>query len=205
MCAGYAMKRRWLTLATVLAAAASASLPAQTLPSAFKACMQITADAQRLACFDRESATLAASAAAVAHAAAGTPAATAGGTAAAVVPGTAVGGAAVGGAAAAGSAIAVPLTPEQKLGLSPERVRQIEGKQGVPQVESAKARVTQVSTNASGRGVYMLDNGQTWRQTENKSSFTLQTGDVATITTGVFGSFWLSTGTRNQTRVERVR
>jgi outer membrane autotransporter protein len=101
------------------------------------------------------------------------------------------------------------LTPEDKLGLSAEGIRKLEGERGIKSadVKPAKeltAHIANVSHNAAGRAVVTLDNGQVWRQSETRSSFEARAGDTAKITPGAMGSFWLSTSTHNSTRVERL-
>jgi hypothetical protein len=158
---------KWSGAGAVWAAAAAAA--AQPVPPALEACTHISAEGERLACFDREMSALSK----VATAGAG----------------------------------ATPLTPEQKLGLSPEGVRKLETRQGMPADKSRQeltARLTSVARNPAGREVFTLDNGQVWRQAESRARFEAHAGEAVKITPGALGSFWLSTGTHNWTRVERV-
>lgn len=189
-------------------AAGAALAAAQSPPAALQACTRISQDSERLACFDREVAALSG------HAAAGAPVAStpgkapAGGAAAnpaAVAPAPTPAADAHTGGAGAGTA-AAPLTPEQKLGLSGEGVRTLEARQGIKteKVKGLTAHITSVSRNASGRLVLTLDNGQVWRQAESRSTFEAGPGDVATISPGVLGSFFLATNSHNWTRVERI-
>jgi hypothetical protein len=195
-------------LAAVAALFASAGLTAQPLPAPLQSCAAITQDSERLACFDRETAAArrAASAApAPATAGAGASAQPAQNSAGAAVA-TAKPAAAAADAAPAPTGAAPPLSPEQKLGLSPEGLRKLEAKQGVkpPEVKGLTAHISSVSRGASGRMVFALDNGQTWRQAETRSSFEAAPGDIATISSGALGSFFLATGKHNWIRVERI-
>jgi hypothetical protein len=106
----------------------------------------------------------------------------------------------------AGSAAVATLSPEQKLGLSLEGIRKLEAKEGIKSTElkSLTTHIVNVSHNAAGRLVFRLDNGQVWRQAETRSSFEAESGEVATISAGALGSFWLSTSKHNWTRVERI-
>lgn len=186
-------------VAAAALAAGAALAAAQSPPAALQACTRISQDSERLACFDREVAALSGHAAAKAPAggAAANPAAAAAATTAAADAHT--------GGAGAGTA-AAPLTPEQKLGLSGEGVRTLEAKQGIKtaKVKGLTAHITSVSRNASGRLVLTLDNGQVWRQAESRSTFEAGPGDVATISPGALGSFFLATNSHNWTRVERI-
>jgi hypothetical protein len=177
--------------AAAMATGATLAL-AQPLPPALQACARLTQDSERLACFDRE---VAAGRAPVGGAAVKSAAA-----APATPPADAHTGATGAGTAAA------PLTPEQKLGLSGEGVRKLEAKQGTKPAEVRRltAHITSVSRNASGRMVLTLDNGQVWRQAESRSTFEAAPGDVAIISPGALGSFFLATGSHNWTRVERI-
>jgi hypothetical protein len=95
------------------------------------------------------------------------------------------------------------------MGLSTEGVHQLEAKKGINSAEAKSpqeltAHLANVSRNSAGREVFTLDNGQVWRQSETRTSFEAHAGEAVKITPGALGSFWLSTDTHNQTRVERV-
>jgi hypothetical protein len=159
------------------------SLGAESLlPTTLEACMSIVPDKERLQCFDRETAALShMSAATKSHT--NTQPQSHTGTAAAV------------------------LTPEQKLGLSEDKVRRLEQDRGVnpPKVKELQAHVAQLSGNALSRYEFVLDNGQVWHQSETRSSFSVHPGDLVTVSQGKLGSYWISTGRHNSTRVERVK
>jgi hypothetical protein len=102
--------------------------------------------------------------------------------------------------------VAARLSPQQKMGLSPARVEELESKAGAPpKVTELQAHIAKVSEDALGRGVFTLDNGQVWQQSEAALNFPVRSGDAVTITSGVLGSFWLSTGPRSAVRVKRLR
>jgi len=191
----------FLGLTCTAVVAQSPSSPTSALPATLEACTKIVSNNERLQCFDRESAALA-------HAtapgmAAGPTTATAPGSAAA--PATA---AAPGGAATPANP-AVALTPEQRLGLSGDRIRRLEdtnaGKPATPELKNLQAHITEVSANSVGHYVFVLDNGQVWHQIETRSSFSAMPGVLVTLSRGALGSFWISTGPHNSTRVERVK
>src|SRR5262249_13375933 len=151
----------------------------------------------RLACFDREIAALSRG----------------GGSAGVTSKGAAAKGAARTGASAASAAAPVAtapsLTPEQKMGLSPEGIRKLEVEKGISPAEAKPpqelvAHLASVSRNSAGRAMFTLDNGQVWRQSETQGSFEAHAGEAVKITRRAMGSFWLSTDTHNWTRVERV-
>jgi hypothetical protein len=185
-------------VAAAALAAGAALAAAQSPPAALQACTRISQDSERLACFDREVAALSG------HAATKAPVGSAAANPAAAAAATTPADAHTGGAGA-GTA-AAPLTPEQKLGLSGEGVRTLEARQGIKteKVKGLTAHITSVSRNASGRLVLTLDNGQVWRQAESRSTFEAGPGDVATISPGALGSFFLATNSHNWTRVERI-
>jgi hypothetical protein len=207
-----------LFLEPVWAAAPAAS--GVDAASGIEACTHISDNQERLACFDREAAlqkekqqsnapaTEAAQPAMPASA--GQPAVTApraqppvAGTVA-QPPAGALAGQPTG--TAAGSQPAQTLTPEQAMGLTPGRILKLE--EGATRGRSLKelnAKIQGVSTNASGRAVFTLDNGQVWRQVEPDPNFTVQPGDTVHITKGVLGSFFMSAGSHRNTRVSRAR
>jgi hypothetical protein len=177
--------RTIVSFTVLLAVLGMSAAFAQLLPAALDACTRIASDKARLQCFDREAAALSqhdGSSQQRNQRAADAPAA---------VP-------------------APPqLTPEQKFGLSTDQVQRQEEARGAvaaqpPSVTRVQTRVLQVSGSSAGRALFTLENGQTWRQTEIQSSFSLRPGDQVTLSKGALGSFWISTGPHNSARVERV-
>jgi hypothetical protein len=110
-------------------------------------------------------------------------------------------------ASAPKEAAALPLTPEQKIGLSNARVQQLELKSSgaPPPPTELHAHIVSASSSADGLQSFVLDNAQVWRQTVIKSDFAVHQGDAVTISTGALGSFWLSADAHHSTRVKRVR
>jgi hypothetical protein len=102
----------------------------------------------------------------------------------------------------------VSLSPEERLGLSEQRVQRLESKGAAqPQaISELQAHILSLSVGNDGRDVFALDNGQTWQQTETQLSFSARPGDAVTIKKGALGSFWLSKSPGQQsTRVKRLR
>ena len=102
---------------------------------------------------------------------------------------------------------ALPLTPEQKLGLSKARLQELESKTSgaPPSPTEFRVQIVSASSSADGLQSFVLDNAQIWRQTGIKSDFLVHKGDAVTITAGALGSFWLTTDAHHSTRVKRVR
>lgn len=163
-------------------------------------CKQLTDNSARLSCYDRLAATFVSQEA----------------SAVVAVPGTSVPGTAVPGVAAPGtvapetpapaSAPAVVATPATATP-SAEVIAADFGKtQSRPsdQVEQLQATVKSLSRNKMRKLLITLENGHTWRQTED-DSIQLKAGDSVTIEKASFGSFLLSkTGTNRKVRVKRV-
>jgi hypothetical protein len=101
----------------------------------------------------------------------------------------------------------VSLAPEEKFGLSGQRLQQLEAKEPAhrPEIKELHAHIVRTSPGSYGHEVFELDNGQVWQQTETKSDFTIRTGDAVTIDSGALGSFWLSLSAHQATRVKRLR
>jgi hypothetical protein len=78
-----------------------------------------------------------------------------------------------------------------------------------PEVDQVVATVRELSKTVRGRALFVLDNGQTWRQLEGDDAQVLEppAGAVlkVTIARGVFGSYNLSIEGRNgMVRVRRI-
>jgi hypothetical protein len=163
------------------------------------ACRSISDSAARLACFDRETAALASAPAALAAApnvpAAATTAATAA-TAAAAAPAT-----------AAPAPAAQPLDPQQSFGLSGSAIAEKEEAKGARPAKLAKleSRVVGLSLTGNGRTVFTLENSQMWRQLESDGDMLAKLGDVATISRGLLGSYWLQLKNGRGCKVTRMR
>lgn len=166
------------------------------------ACRAIADSTARLACFDRETSVLAASASAAGNdAVAALPAATS-------ATANTANAAAVSGAAAAPPAVsAPPLDPKQSFGLSGSAIAEHEEASGARPAKLAKieARVVGLSLTGNGRTVFTLDNSQMWRQLESDGDMLARLGDTATISRGLLGSYWLQLKTGRGCKVTRIR
>lgn len=156
-------------------------------------CKQLTDNSARLSCYDRLAATFVSQEASAVVAVPGT-----------AVPGTAAEAVAPASApAAVTSVVATPATATP----SAEVIAADFGKtQSRPsdQVEQLQATVKSLSRNKMRKLLITLENGHTWRQTED-DSIQLKAGDSVTIEKASFGSFLLSkTGTNRKVRVKRV-
>jgi hypothetical protein len=150
--------------------------------SAIEACTKLTDEHARLACFDRE---VGAQMAREAHAATAAP------PAAAVAP--------------PAPALASKLTDEQKMGLTPGRIQQLERPADAPPpLQALTVKITNLTTDLANHQIFTLENGQVWRQVELDGSFTVKAGDVITISRGAMGSYFMSFGKHRNTRVSRV-
>ena len=153
-------------------------------------CKQLTDNSARLSCYDRLAATFVSQEA----------------SAVVAVPSTAVSGAVAPETAAPASAPSVVATPATATP-SAEVIAADFGKtQSRPsdQVEQLQATVKSLSRNKMRKLLITLENGHTWRQTED-DSIQLKAGDSVTIEKASFGSFLLSkTGTNRKVRVKRV-
>lgn len=164
-------------------------------------CKQLTDNSARLSCYDRLAATFVSQEASAVVAVSG-----------AAVPGVAAPGTVAREAAApetpapASAPAAVVATPATATP-SAEVIAADFGKtQSRPsdQVEQLQATVKSLSRNKMRKLLITLENGHTWRQTED-DSIQLKAGDSVTIEKASFGSFLLSkTGTNRKVRVKRV-
>jgi hypothetical protein len=178
---GIYMKRLRIVPLTALLIAglmSAAAVQAQALSDAARACLKVTDDTQRLACFDREIGRLVAR---------GGPAASAAPAAAAAAPPANV--------PAADSAA--------DFGVKGSVVarKQDEAK---PQIDSLDAKVTSVSTRPHGERVVTLDNGQVWVELSAAAYFPVKAGDQISIQSGSLNSFRLQLKGRS-TLVRRVQ
>lgn len=99
------------------------------------------------------------------------------------------------------------LTPQQRFGLSSDRIGELE--LGPAQLTKGSselhARVSSVSARSDGLSVFTLDNAQVWAQTEKQPNFAVKPGDAVVVSRGALGSFWMSLSARLATRVRRLR
>ncbi len=176
---------RWRPLAAGLAMLVSTGpgFAAERL-DAVLACRALASDAARLACFDRETAALAS----------GPAPAAAAGTVAMAAP-------------AAAKPAAAELSPEQRFGLDPGGIATREAERGQPprDVDTIVAKITALRDGADGRHLFVLDNGQTWRQLQPGDDLLLKSGDAVKIARGAFSSYWLAAPSGHGCKVTRLR
>ena len=162
------------------------------------ACRSITDSAARLACFDRETAALASvPATSLAAAPAAQPS-----SAASTVP-------AASQAAAVPSAAEHParvLDAQQSFGLSGSAIAANEEAAGARPAKLAKleSRIVGLSLTGNGRTVFTLENAQMWRQLESDGDMLAKLNDVATVSRGVLGSYWLQLKSGRGCKVMRI-
>jgi len=149
------------------------------------ACRALADPAARLACFDRESATLDARSVVANSAQAALP------------------------AAGAPPAVAAAPAPDAKrqFGL-PERTvmsEEVAAGRRAADAMMIEARLASVSSGANGHAVFVLDNDQVWRQLANGDDLLARPGDTVTISRAALGSYWLKTASGRGCKVSRVR
>jgi hypothetical protein len=158
------------------------------------ACRGLSDAAVRLACFDRETAALAAVPAA-AYAASPAP-----------MP-------AQGDAAPAASVTSAPAHParvldaHQSFGLSGSAIAANEEAAGArpPKIAKIEARIVALALTGDGRTLFTFDNTQVWRQLGAEGDMLAKLGDTATLSRGLLGSYWLQLKSGRGCKVTRVR
>lgn len=169
------------------------------------ACRALTDAAARLACFDRETAALAAGSAAALGAA---PPTAAPATAAPANPAPAPVAQTAAAAPAAAPAHPPPvLDAQQSFGLSGSAIAANEEASGArpPKVSKIESRVVALALTGNGRTLFTLDNKQVWRQLESEGDMLAKLGDVATVSRGLLGSYWLQLKNGRGCKVTRER
>jgi hypothetical protein len=159
------------------------------------ACRSIADSAARLACFDRETAALASvPAASLAAAPAAPPSSPAPATSQAAVP-------------PVPEHPAPALDAQQSFGLSGSAIAANEEAAGARPAKVAKieSRIVGLSLTGNGRTVFTLENSQMWRQVESDGDMLAKLSDVATISRGVLGSYWLQLKSGRGCKVSRIR
>jgi hypothetical protein len=165
------------------------------------ACRALDDATARLACFDREAASLApgpvahtSSPATVSLPTASLP----GAPAAAVAP------------PVVAAAARVPAAPApdatQQFGLPERAVAAQEVAAGTrpPEAKKIEAHVTRFGPGPDGRLVFTLDNDQVWRQLLAEGDLLMSPGEAVTISRGFLGSYWLQTGNGRGCKVSRL-
>jgi hypothetical protein len=159
-------------------------------PAALMACVRIGSDADRLACFDREMAN------ASPEARVTTDKRTAEAATAAAAAAVAAKARAEADAVATRDAFGAETLPKRA-------DRPAASPAGVEAVETA---ITEMLTNASGLGVFLLDNGQLWKQVDTGRLPNPRVGDRVTLTRTNFGGYHLNfVRQKSWVLVKRVR
>jgi hypothetical protein len=97
-------------------------------------------------------------------------------------------------------------TAEQKFGLSDRQVLELGAPPGqAPTPTALHAHIVSVPRYPIERQVFVLDNAQSWQQTELDPGFSVRIGQEVTISKGALGSFWLSADSHRATRVKRIQ
>jgi|KBSMisStandDraft_5_1062788.scaffolds.fasta_scaffold242290_2 hypothetical protein len=192
------LKVSWVLVGVSILGSATA---ADALPPSLRACMKEADATRRLACFDRESATLAGESAPVAKQAAPAPAASA--SAASATPA-----APAAAAATVGAAAATTQSATDRFGYKGNIAREELDKQKAEEEASGAltSKVTAIATQPNGGLVVTLENGQVWQQKTADRGMHIKVGDQVTIKHALMGSFLLTSDTvKGSMRVSRVK
>jgi hypothetical protein len=167
-----------ITLLLVCIAGALPCVAAEPLADLL-ACRSITDPDARLACFDRETAALADA------------------PAASLVPPL----------PAQSRAPAPVLDAQQSFGLSGSAIAATEEAKGArpPKLAKIDSRIVGLSFTGNGRTLFTLENTEMWRQLESDGDVMAKLGDVATISRGLLGSYWLQLKNGRGCKVTRIR
>jgi hypothetical protein len=191
-------RARWPAYGGLVLMAALAPCHADPVSSVL-ACREIADGAQRLACYDRETAALAPPprAAVAAPALSAAPPVTVAAPVTAAPP-----------VAAATPAIPAPVGQEeakQNFGLPESKIVAKEVAAGArpADVTRIEAHITALSLT-NGRAVFTLDNGQVWRQLLSEGDLLAKPGDGVTISRGLLHSYWLALKSGRGCKVARI-
>lgn len=189
----------------------NAPCPAAEPLAPLLACRALVDSAERLACFDRETAHLAGAAPAVAAAAAVAappgPSAPKMPPASPTVSAPAPASAPTAASGASQAAVAAaPASSKENFGLSATAVSQKEVAAGTrpAELKSIDAHVVAVSSTGTGLATFTLDNGQVWRQLSPEGDLLSRPGDRVTVSLGLFHSYWLQNKNGRGCKVTRV-
>ena len=142
-------------------------------PAELMACVRITGDAERLACYDRAmlSASPEARAASEKRAAEG---------------------AVVAAAAAKAKAEADAIAKREAFGAETVATRPNRFATSPEDVQEIETGISEVLTNTSGLGVFLLENGQLWKQADTSRLPNVRAGDRVTLSRAGFGGYHLN-------------
>lgn len=171
-----------------IAVACFAGPAAAQLPANVLACATVARDADRLACFDAAvaGASPQARAASEARAAETARIAAADAAAAAVAAKT---------ASDAAQAAAVAETAARQKAFGGETVAAGGPERFAPppgELQEISANLTEILVNQSGLGVFLLDNGQLWRQVDTSRRPRIKVGDAVTVSKAPLGGYRLN-------------
>lgn len=97
------------------------------------------------------------------------------------------------------------LTPEQRMGLTPDRILKLQSSNETRELKELTAKIEAVAGGPAARRSFTLENGQVWRQVEADPDFMVRPGDTVRITRAMFGSYFMSVSRHMNTRVSRAR
>jgi hypothetical protein len=178
-----------IALIAALLAASAGALANGPTGTGLDQCPQIPADKDRLACFDREFAALARQK-----------------SSGVAESGTAKQSAKTTSPGPAPAPTAPPtLTPEQAMGLPPEKILRLQQPQQRTELKELTAKIQGVSVRSSGRALFTLENGQVWQQVESDPGFEVQPGETVHITKALWGSYLMTANSHRSTRVSRAQ
>lgn len=160
---------------------------AQGQPDPLEACYQQPDGAPRLACFNREMQHR--KAAVAAGATASPPAAVTAASPPAAAPAATTGTPAADTVGLSGSQLRKKLKEER---IEPAAVKPI------------VAKVVRMVPRPHAVLAFVLDNGQTWEQTESMDNLDVKLQDTVTIKPGILGAFFLNTPRSQRVRVQRI-
>jgi hypothetical protein len=175
--------RLLFALPILLAPADVAVAQPAPLPPALLACASIARDAERLACYDRAVEAVSADA----RAAAGARAAEAAKLAAAEAA------AAKARAEAEAAALAAKKAADKEARMAAFGGAAIgKGLKDPEAVEEVPSKLAELLTNASGLGVFLLENGQLWKQVDTTPLGRVKAGDDVVLSHGALGGYRLT-------------
>lgn len=69
------------------------------------------------------------------------------------------------------------------------RAAEVRQERAVEEIQSVESKVVEVLTNRSGLGVFVLENGQIWRQVDTQAVPNVRTGDAARVERAALGGY----------------